>query len=218
MTVERVKITPTQITLKDGNSKVLFDTDNQYVRTDPTGNLRLNTQMPALRFTTYAETVTATNVQGAILGYVDLNTLLGGNTRNLRFPEFTGSLVVTLSTFVEGGGQPQVMILYRVRVYINGSATVSNRGDFPGSRHVVFNPGTGGGYGALPLSNPPNWQWDNIQPGSLITLGTVYRTDSTGVTIVQDPATGSAPAGSAMMLTVIAIQNGISSLPLTVTP
>lgn len=223
MTVERVRITPTQITLKDANSRVVFDTNNQYIRTEPTGNLKLNTQMPALRFITYNETVEATNVQGVVLGYITSDRItVNGETPTYRFPEFTGSLVITVSSFIEGGGSPQVVILLRLKVSINGVLTVSNSGStsgsYPGSRHVVFSPNTGGGVAVLPLGNPAYWKWDNIAPGSLIQLGPLYRTSSDGVTPVNDPYTGASPAGAGLCYTVIAFQNEISTLPLTVTP
>jgi hypothetical protein len=219
MTVERVRITPTQITLKDASNKVVFDTNNQYIRTEPSGNLKLNTQIPALRFTTSSGVVEASNVQGVVLGYVTSDIItVNGQTPTYRFPEFTGSLVISASAFVEGGGQPLQVIILRLKVYINEILTASNSGAYPGSRHIIFNPNSGGGVTAVPLANPAYWQWDNVAPGSLIRLGPMYRTASDGSTPVIDPYTGGSPAGPAMCFTVIAFQNQINTLPLTVTP
>jgi hypothetical protein len=223
MTIERVRITPTQITLKDSTNKVVFDTNNQYIRTEPAGNLKLNTQIPALRFTTYSGIVEASNVQGVILGYITSNYITAnGQTPTYRFPEFTGSLLIASSTYIEGGGQPLQVILLRLKVFINEILTASNSGttsgSFPGSRHIIFNPTTGGGATVVPLAEPGNWRWDNVGPGSLIRLGPMYRTSSDGVTAVTDPYTGGTPASEGLCFTVIAFQNQINTLPLTVTP
>lgn len=39
--VERVRITPTNMTLRDASGGISFSTDYKYIRTDPSGNMRL---------------------------------------------------------------------------------------------------------------------------------------------------------------------------------
>jgi hypothetical protein len=215
MTIERVKITPTQITLKDANNKVVFDTNNQYIRTETGGNLRLNTQMPAIRFTTQQGQVRALPIQGVILGYVPMPSIISGQTPSFRFPEFTGKLIVTSSNFFEGGPPVALTILTRLKVAINGIFTTSASGLYPGVRHLIF---TGGGGVIVNLNDPTVWEWNNISPGTLITLGPVTRVNTDGVTVITDPLTSTPPGGDLVVYTVIAVQNEISSLPLTVTP
>jgi hypothetical protein len=217
MTVERVRITPTQITLKDSNSKIIFDTNNQYIRTEPNGNLRLNTQMPAVRFTTYGGQVQATNNLGVVLGYrsqYDLTVV--AQSANARFPEFTGSLIVTTSQYNDAVSNNPVFVgIYRLVVSINGVPTVSTMGQYPTTRQVFF--GGGGGIVVPVFNNTGVWRWDNLSPGTLVEFGPVYRLDPNGNPI-GGPVTASQPGGGSTIYTALAIQSGISSLPLTVTP
>ena len=222
MTVERVRITPTQITLKDSSNKVVFDTSNQYIRTETNGNLRLNTQMPAIRFTTFGSVVRATNKQGVILGYrklIDISQ--GGQRPSFRFPEFSGTLAIAVSQFSEGGGQPVFVGFFGCRVAINGVFTPANIGayGYPLSRSMVFNPQGGGGGLVAGILDPPTWEWTNIAPGTLITLGPVYRASNSDLSIVtEEPVNSNYPGSARSIITVMAFQNQISSLPLTVTP
>lgn len=215
MTVERVRITPSQITLKDANNRVVFDTSNQYIRTETNGNLRLNTQIPATMFSTLDGLVRAENIQGAILAYAIQQNIFNGSRPSFRFPEFTGTLAISITNISEFagpgmGGVFQGFHLLRVSLDGVASANVASR--------FLFSQPSGQGGGGLSILGGSGPILTNVAPGTLITLGPVFPGDpNTGQPTSTTPVTN-APGANVLVYTAMAYQNQTSNLPLTVTP
>ena len=139
--VERVRITPTDMTLRNAGGGVVFSTDYRYIKTDPSGNMQLTpTASTPINYVTQSywpapgRDVIVANDSGI-------------NILNI-FDSATGSLSVTGPAFPTDGNLvfgPQVRFAYYVGS-VEGPASLYNTGDatyapffanvYSGSRYI----------------------------------------------------------------------------------
>ncbi len=179
MTVERVSVTPDRMIVRSASGNSVFDTANKYIKTAAAGNLFVNKQVATPLYYTNNSTVFAPIINGAHLRTVGTTEISSGAQVSFKYPEFTGKLsIVPILDVTGGAGAIAVNLIFRIRVYINGSNMVVGGTSFPGVsyRFVLF---SGGGGLTVPVGRTGvEVVPDNIfNAGDTITVGGVDQLD-----------------------------------------